>query len=109
MPIMTTSNALPPAPTSRVVTSRNLPSSRIVYFTLMPVFDVKSEGVSDAMSVICGFATIATLIVLPAGRPIAVVESAVSATIPATKTPTRIFTGRLLLPVRASCMVNASS
>ena len=105
MPIMTTSNALPPEPTSRVVTSRSLPSSRIVYFTLIPVFAVKSEGVNDAMSCICGFATIATLIVFAAVPPIAVAASDASATIPATKTPTRTFTRRGVLPFRASCMV----
>ena len=55
MPIMTTSNDLPPEPTSRVVISRSLPSSRIVYLTLIPLFAVNSDGVSEAMSVICGF------------------------------------------------------
>src|SRR5712691_1713039 len=109
MPIMTTSNALPPEPTSRVVTSRSLPSSRIVYFTLMPVFAVKSEGVSDAMSCICGFTTIATLIVLAAVPPIAVAASDASATIPATKTPTRTFARRRVLPFGGSCMADASS
>ena len=63
-PIMTASKALPPEPTSRVVTCRSLPSSRIVYFTLIPVLAVKSEGVNLAMSCICPLATIATLIVL---------------------------------------------
>src|SRR5438067_4533724 len=105
MPIMTASNDLPPEPTSRVVTSRSLPSSRIVYFTLIPVFAVKSEGVRDAMSCICGFATIATLIVLAAVPPIAVAASDASATTPATKTPTRTFTRRRVLPFRASSMV----
>src|SRR2546423_433338 len=59
---MATSNCLPPAATSRVVTWRRVPSSRIVYLTLMPVFAVNSEGVSFAMSFICGLATMARLI-----------------------------------------------
>src|SRR3981081_1954340 len=108
MPIMTASNALPPEPTSRVVTWRSLPSSRIVYFTLIPVFAVNSEGVSDAMSVICGFATIATLIVLALVPPIAVAASDASATTPARKTP-RTVARRCVLPFGAFCMVDASS
>src|SRR6266550_1561067 len=109
MPIITTSNDLPPAPTSRVVTWRSLPSSRIVYLTLIPVFAVKSDGVNDAMSCICGLATIAMLIVLAVGRPIAVAASDATATIATTSTPTKTFAGGRLLTFRGSCMVTASS
>src|SRR6266516_3976217 len=62
---MATSNCRPPAATSRVVTWRSVPSSRIVYLTLIPVFLVNSEGVSFAMSFICGLSTMATLIEPP--------------------------------------------
>ena len=89
MPIMTASNDLPPEPTSRVVISRSLPSSRIVYLTLIPVLAVKSDGVSDAMSVICGFFTIATLIVFAVCFELAVLAHAAlmsAAAAPATKT-----------------------
>src|SRR4051812_28755273 len=65
IPIIATSNCLPPAATSRVVTSRRVPSSSTVYFTLMPVFAVNSDGVSAAMSFICGLSTMATLMVPP--------------------------------------------
>src|SRR3954451_10732655 len=109
MPIITASNALPPEPTSRVVTWRSLPSSRIVYFTLIPVFAVKSDGVNDAMSCICGFATIATLIVFAAVLPVAVAARNATAAILAASTPTTASTGGRLLPFRASCMVDASS
>src|SRR4051812_8635133 len=74
IPIIATSNCLPPAATSRVVTSRRVPSSSTVYFTLIPVLAVKRDGVSDAMSFICGLSTMATLIVPPlpeAGVPLA--------------------------------------
>ncbi len=101
MPIMTASNDLPPAPTSRVVTSRSLPSSRIVYLTLIPVFAVKSEGVNDAMSCICGLATIATLIVLAVGRPSAPAASDATAMSPTATAPTRTLAGRRLLALGA--------
>jgi hypothetical protein len=61
------------------------------------------------MSVIWGFATIATLIVLAAGFPNAVVASDARATTATTITPTSTFTGRRLLTLRASRMVEASS
>ena len=61
MPIITTSNCSPPAPTSRVTTSRRVPSSSTVYSTSMPVSAVNRSGVSAAMSSICGLPTIATL------------------------------------------------
>ena len=54
-----------------------LPNAGDRLFALYLV-DVKSEGVSDAMSCICGFATIATLIVLAAVLPIAVAASGMS-------------------------------
>jgi hypothetical protein len=106
---MTTSNAFPPDPTSRVVIARSLPSSRIVYFTLIPDLDVKREGVSDAMSCICGFATIATLIVVSALFPVAVPASSASATTPAATTPPATLSGRRVLRFRALCMVDTSS
>src|SRR5205085_4473696 len=61
------------------------------------------------MSVIWGFATIATLIVLADVLPIAVAASDATARSPATKTPTSTFTERRELPFRASSMVDASS
>src|SRR4029077_11924558 len=86
--------------------ARSLPSSRIVYLTLIPVCFVNSDGVSDAMSCICGLATMATLIVFPAVWPDAVVASAAAMTISATNDePTslaRFRTDR----VRASSMTN---
>src|SRR3954451_13059630 len=109
MPIMTTSKALPPEPTSRVVIARSLPSSRIVYFTLIPVCFVNSDGVSDAMSCICGLATMATLIVFPAAWPDAVAASAAAMTISAANDePTSVARFRTDR-VRALCMTQTSS
>jgi hypothetical protein len=80
-----------------------------VYFTLIPLFFVKSEGVNLAMSCICPFATTATLIVLaellPDAAPAndaAMTAAAMSRTV--TSVP-RLRTLPILLPY----MVAASS
>jgi hypothetical protein len=63
---------------------------------LMPVFEVKSEGVSFAMSFICGLSTIATLIEPPvvpdAGVPLAVPAAAVLLELPPPQPAARIPT-----------------
>jgi hypothetical protein len=63
------------------------------------------------MSCICGFATIATLIVLvlAAVPPIAEAASDATKVITAMDSPAPTFTDRRELSFRAFCMVNASS
>jgi uncharacterized membrane protein YfcA len=86
-----------------------------VYFTLIPVFAVKSDGVKLAMSCICGLATMATLIVffvlvvLFVFWPDAAATSDAAATAPtAVSAIARILRLRTL-PTRCFCMVAASS
>src|SRR4051794_31280358 len=60
-PIITASNRRVLAGTSLVMTSRNVPSSRIVNFTLMWVLLVNSDGVRCARFCVSGVSTTATL------------------------------------------------
>ena len=85
------------------MTSRSFPSSRIVYFTLIPDFAVKSDGVRLAMSCICGFATIATLIVFAAGLADAVAAST-AARAPTIRTTMMSMVRLRALPLEASCI-----
>jgi hypothetical protein len=77
---------------------------------LIPVFFVKSDGVNLAMSCICPFATIATLIVLPVLLPDAADTNNADTTTAAAAARATVRVLRLRAPpYRASCMVLASS
>jgi hypothetical protein len=76
---------------------------------LIPDFFVKSDGVSFAMSCICGFATIATLIVFASLLADAAATNDVASTaIPMVRATAGILRLRTL-PARLFCMVAASS
>src|SRR4029077_9485843 len=85
-------------------------SSRIVYLTLTPLCFVNSDGVSEAMSVICGFFTIATLMVFSWLRPRAApgrAAAAVTSTAPAASA--RNVIRRRVVPARVLRIASPSS
>jgi hypothetical protein len=80
-----------------------------VYFTLIPLFFVKSEGVNLAMSCIWPFATTATLIVLAELLPDAAPANDAAMTAAAMSRTATSARGLRTLQILLPCMVAASS